>query len=546
VAARASGIRAGRAYVEVGADDAPLQARIKAAEARIKAFGASVSAVGGKLLSLGKAAGLQILGGAGLAKLFADAGSELNDMSARTGLSVEALSQLGYAAKQTGTDLGTVESAVRKMQKSLVGAANGSFEAQAALALLGLSAEKLLKLSPDDQFQAIAKAMAAIPDPTMKAALAMQLFGNGGTAILPLIDDFDALTGKARDLGLVMSAEDAAAADALGDAIDTVSASLRRAVNVIGGAMAPALTFVADRISETVKAIADWIAANRGLVQILAAVVPGAVALGAAMVVLGPVISAVGVAVGALASPMVVVLGLAAGLGSVLVQTSGVAAEAFGWLSERLGELLADARSAFQGIADALAAGDIGLAAKVLWAELRLEWVKGVSFLRKIWLDFSSAFRDVFAAAVSPPHGGSPASTSSIKATLMRGLPRSSRTAASPRRPSMTSCRHAAMPRSMPIKRSGSRLRKKSRTLGRNWLRSAARRGPRRSGHSVNRRVASRVLPVSTCPTSTSRSARPAARSTSLAVSPRRPSAASASGPAYKMTSSRSSRSRPS
>jgi hypothetical protein len=360
----------------------------------------SVSAIGGKLLSLGKAAGLQILGGAGLAKLFADAGSELNDMSARTGLSVEALSQLGYAAKQTGTDLGTVEAAVRKMQKSLVGAANGNFEAQAALSLLGLSAEKLLRLSPDEQFQAIAKAMAAIPDPTMKAALAMQLFGKGGTAILPLIDDFDALTGKARDLGLVMSSEDAAAADALGDAIDTVSASLRRAVNVIGGAMAPALTFVADRISETVKVAADWIAANRGLVQILAAVVPGAVALGAAMVALGPAISAVGIAIGALASPMVVVIGLAAGLGSVLVQTSGVAAEAFGWLSERLGELLADARSAFQGIADALAAGDIGLAAKVLWSELKLEWVKGVSFLRKIWLDFSSAFRDVFADAV--------------------------------------------------------------------------------------------------------------------------------------------------
>ena len=48
----------------------------------------------------------------------------------------------------------------------------------------------------------------------------------------------------------------------------------------------------------------------------------------------------------------------------------------------------------FQGISDALAAGDISLAAKVLWAMLKLEWQKGLAFLEGLWEGFKGFWSD--------------------------------------------------------------------------------------------------------------------------------------------------------
>ncbi|MCX7704278.1 MAG: hypothetical protein N2234_09330, partial [Planctomycetota bacterium] len=46
-----------------------------------------------------------------------------------------------------------------------------------ALAMLGLSVRQLASLSPDQQFVVIAEALSKIPDPTRRAAVAMEVFG---------------------------------------------------------------------------------------------------------------------------------------------------------------------------------------------------------------------------------------------------------------------------------------------------------------------------------------------------------------------------------
>ena len=45
-------------------------------------------------------------------------------------------------------------------------------------------------------------------------------------------------------------------------------------------------------------------------------------------------------------------------------------------------------------MSDALAAGDISLAAKVLWAMLKLEWQKGLFFLEGLWEGFKGFWSD--------------------------------------------------------------------------------------------------------------------------------------------------------
>ena len=95
-------------------------------------------------------------------KHFASAGDALNKMSQRTGVSVEVLSELAYAAEQSGTDVETLEASLRKMQKQLVEAAGGSKSAVAALSALGLSVTDLGRLSPDAQFRLIAERLSQI------------------------------------------------------------------------------------------------------------------------------------------------------------------------------------------------------------------------------------------------------------------------------------------------------------------------------------------------------------------------------------------------
>jgi len=58
------------------------------------------------------------------AKVFSDCGDQIEKMASRTGMSAEFLSELAHAARLSGTDIKTVETAVRGMQKTVAGDAD--------------------------------------------------------------------------------------------------------------------------------------------------------------------------------------------------------------------------------------------------------------------------------------------------------------------------------------------------------------------------------------------------------------------------------------
>jgi len=142
---------------------------------------------------------------------------------------------------------------------------------------------------------------------------------------------------------------------------------------------------------------------------VAAAVVAGGVALAA----LGTIISGLGSALGGLIavvtgvgavfkilagvvafllSPIGAVITALPALGAYLVYATSAGGKALAWLGERFNVLKEDALTAYQGIADALAAGDISLAVKVLWLTLKMEWTRGINFLEKAWLNFRNFF----------------------------------------------------------------------------------------------------------------------------------------------------------
>jgi hypothetical protein len=281
------GIRAGEAFVEVGTKNAPLEEGLNRAKAMLRGFGAAIAEIGVSFSALGGAILAPL---AASAKSFAEVGSQLGDMSARTGVSVEALSRLGYAAKQSGATLEDVEVGVKKMQKALGAAAGGSEEAQQALAKLGLSVSELAGLSPEKQFDAIAHSLASVENPTEKAAIALQIFGKSGTMLLPMIGELDQLRQQADKLGVVMTTETAASAHKLDDAFMDLRASVQAVENAVGKALSATLTDVAERTALAIGQVTRWISRNMEMVIT-------ALKVGAALTVAGGAVTAAAVAV---------------------------------------------------------------------------------------------------------------------------------------------------------------------------------------------------------------------------------------------------------
>jgi hypothetical protein len=280
-------VRAGKAFVEIVLRD-QLAAGLKRAAAQLRGFATLTGAIG---------AGLTASSGAILGPLaaaisqFSSIGSAVADMSARTGMSAEGLTALGYAASMTGASLEDVEKGIRKMQQNIADAASGSKSAAKALAALGLSAAELAGLSPEQQMQKIADGLARIQDPAMRTAAAMDIFGKSGTSLLPMMADgsagMAAYAKEAERLGLVMSTEDASAADALGDATDRMRGTLRGLTLQIGAALAPAVTDLANRITACIATVSKFVKEHRNLVVTIAKTAVGLGVAGGAFVGIG-------------------------------------------------------------------------------------------------------------------------------------------------------------------------------------------------------------------------------------------------------------------
>lgn len=431
--ATTSAIRAGAAYVELYLKDHRLVRGLHSTSRRLKALGTSLMAVGSRATAVGTALTTPFVGAA---KVFADMGSHMLEMSQRTGASVEALSTLSYAAEQSGADVHTLETSLTKMQKFLAKASHHGKDATKVLTSLGVSLETLKKLSPDEQFKLLGDRVSQIKDPAERAAVAMALFGKTGTKMLPLFAegaaDVERLQAQARRLGLEMSGEDAAAAEAFGDALSMLWKMLKQTAFTVGSAVAPTLKSLAEALSRNLAWVIRWIRENKQLIVTGLKVAGVILAIGAAITTVGATLWGVGSVLGFLGS-LIAGVGAAIGLagaalakiaaivtavmpliltplgaiGMVFLALAGYFAVASGQigaaitgLRQLFSQLAADATEAFGAIGQALAAGEIGLAAQILWSTLKLEWMRGVAFLNAQWQGWKSFFLRVVNEAV--------------------------------------------------------------------------------------------------------------------------------------------------
>lgn len=397
-----SDIQAGRAYVELYVKNSALVKGLDQAGKELARLGANIARIGGSLA----AAGAAITGPLSAAVLrFVSVGSALQDMSSRTGVSGTALAELGYAAEQTGASMGDVENGLRRMQRTVNDASTGMASAADALGELGLSAAQLEGMSPEDQFELIGQRMAAIEDPTKKAAVAMEIFGRSGTMLLPMLDNVRELRQEARDLQLAPSEESVALADALGDAMDSTKASIGAVVFEIGASLASVVLRAAGVIRGMVVLVIGWVKENRGLVQMVAAVGAALLAAGTAILGLGTAfmlagfaasglaafLTTMGAILGAVLSPVGLFVAAIMGAGAAWATLTESGRSAVSAVAGALTFLLDIARQTFGGIFDAIAAGDLALAGQIAITGLQIVMTAGLLQLSQmvggIWGD---------------------------------------------------------------------------------------------------------------------------------------------------------------
>lgn len=386
-------IKAGAAYVELGLKDSQFVKGLNRAQRRFQSWGKGISTFG---------AGITALGGAIIApmvkavQIFARTGDELDKMSRRTGISAQALAELGFAAEQSGNDMGNIEKAIRIMQKGLNDASDGTGPLNDALGDLGLSFEALERLAPDEQFELLGNRISDIEDPTKRAAAAMDVFGSrSGTALLPMLKDMTALRQEARDLGLVPSQKAVDDAAAVTDAINRVRRVVMSTFFEIGAALAPAVLPAFEVVTRILVGIQRWVRENGQLFITITKVGLAVMAAGIAITTLGVGIFAIGSILGGVATAISVfgsILGfLISPVGIITALLIGGVAAWLAWtdsgqdaiskLKGVLSPFLAIFTETFAGIKDALMAGDLSLAGEIALTGLRLAFLVGIDML---------------------------------------------------------------------------------------------------------------------------------------------------------------------
>src|SRR5690606_16805579 len=112
---------------------------------RLRNFGRGLATIGAGITAAGAAILAPL---AAMQNSFVAAGDALDKMRQRTGISLEALSELDQAAGQSGASLADVEKGVRRMQQNVGKAGVVSKEFTDPLDELGISLEHIRTLAP--------------------------------------------------------------------------------------------------------------------------------------------------------------------------------------------------------------------------------------------------------------------------------------------------------------------------------------------------------------------------------------------------------------
>lgn len=181
-------------------------------------------------------------------KAAADYGDQLDNMSQRTGVAVEDLAKLQYAAKLSDTSTEALGKGITNLSRLMVGAANGAAESSKLFEKYGIEVRNTdgSVRSTIDVMADLADIFTTMPDGAEKTALAAEFFGKKlGVELIPMLnagsDGLKKLADEAERLGLVLTSSQAKAAAEFNDNLDRMAARSKSLAVAIGNELIPAV-----------------------------------------------------------------------------------------------------------------------------------------------------------------------------------------------------------------------------------------------------------------------------------------------------------------
>ena len=210
--------------------------------------------VKGMLAGLGVS--LSVVGFATMIKSAIDAADQLNKLSQKIGISVEALSTLRFAAQLSDVSLETLQKGIKGLSQNITEANTGIGDGAQVFDALGISvrnADGSMK-STEAVLLQVADVFANLEDGAVKTALAVKLFGKSGMDMIPFLNQGAAgitqLTAEAERLGLKLTTETARSAEAFNDNLTALKASSSSLGIALARDFLPELTNITNAMRE--------------------------------------------------------------------------------------------------------------------------------------------------------------------------------------------------------------------------------------------------------------------------------------------------------
>ena len=311
----------------IGTSMSAVGNRLKSFGTGLSAFGRGVMAYGSRMMAF---AGMGLAGVTYVTKRFVDLGDALNKMSARTGATVEWLSAMSFGAERSGATIEMLEQAIRKLNKAIAEAQNGNRTPYEVFRRLRIdpSSMEFRSLDAGAQFELVARRLHEVQSQAERTRLAMALFEEGGVMLLPLLGDIDKLKQKAKELGIIVTKDQADTAAALLDSWTNVKYQLNAIFTSLGEAIAPALKQVATWLSKMVKPIQSFVNQHRELFIMLAKGLALFLILGGAIATVGAILGGMGLALKSIGSVFVLTGGMVKGFAVAIGAVFGLAGKA--------------------------------------------------------------------------------------------------------------------------------------------------------------------------------------------------------------------------
>jgi len=242
-------------------------------------LGGLTGAAGGAALGIGAliAAGAAVEGMfVGLALHSAESAGELYKLSQMTGISVEQLSTLGFAAKEVGVSTETLARSMGFMNKNAFAAETGSGRVASAFSRLKIEVQDTNGHLKDsgELFSEVVGKLSNLDNKAEQIALAKQIFGRGGAELIPLInegkDGLEELTQKARELGLEVSTKTAKAAEDFEKDLRALKEGATGVGNQLLDALLPVFKAVSESMVDALKEVVAWTKEHASTIKVVA------------------------------------------------------------------------------------------------------------------------------------------------------------------------------------------------------------------------------------------------------------------------------------